>query len=57
MCVTVRQTPVIKQSFPEQQTLRVLGTSGRDWRDRLLAGAGLEGWRLSGGRRGGVQPN
>ena len=38
--VTVRQTPVIKQSFPKQQTLWVRAKSGRDRRDRLL------GWRV-----------
>jgi hypothetical protein len=53
----VRQTPITEQSFSEQQALRVLGASGRDWRDRLVAAAGLQGRRLSGDRRGGVEAN
>ncbi len=55
MCVIVGQAPVTEQPFSEQQALWVLGASGGDWGDRLLAGAWLDGWRLSGGRRGGDQ--
>jgi hypothetical protein len=57
VCIIVRQTPVSEQSFSEQHALRVLGRRGRDWRDRLTASAGLEGWRLSGYQRGGVETN
>ena len=57
VCVAVRQAPVTEQSLSEQQTLWVLGRRGGDRRDRLEVGAGLEGWRLSSRRRGGVEAN
>ena len=57
VCIIVRQAPVTEQSLSEQHMLRILRARRRNWRDRLLAGAGLKGRRLSTRRRNRAKAN